>query len=41
MAAPSRDELLAAVEPVDAGDRFHERIGWVELLTSDGRIEDQ
>jgi hypothetical protein len=40
MAAPNREDLLAAVEcsPRAAGE--HDRAGWVGLFTVDGRVED-
>lgn len=40
MAAPNRDDLLAAVERSPHAAAAHDRAGWVGLFTSDGRVED-
>ncbi|SON63760.1 hypothetical protein MSIMFI_05291 [Mycobacterium simulans] len=40
MAAPDRDDLLAAVERSPQAAAAHDRAGWVGLFTSDGRVED-
>jgi len=40
MVAPNRDDLLAAVERSPRAAGAHDRAGWVELFTRDGRVED-
>jgi hypothetical protein len=40
MTGPAESALLAAVERSPAAAAAHDRPGWVELFTTDGRIED-